>query len=130
MSDYPDIQLLFSGSSHAYKSGVILSRSEDVKPDISTALYKNILKNYTYEIYTILLRPRSRGHIKLKTTNPAENPEIFPNYFNDPHDLQVLVRYLTHLEFVSLIYTIIFVLTVIFLLFCTFVHYFYTFSIF
>lgn len=66
-------------------------------------MFKNILKNQTFEFYSILLRPRSRGHIELKTTDPTEYPKIFPNYFDDPYDLQVLVRYLI-CSFVSLTY--------------------------
>ncbi|XP_014475860.1 PREDICTED: glucose dehydrogenase [FAD, quinone]-like [Dinoponera quadriceps] len=90
--DYPDIQLLFSSSSHAYKSGIISSRPEDTNPDIMNDFYKNILKHQTVEIHSILLRPRSRGLVKLNTTDPTGNPEIYPNYFIDPHDLRVMIE--------------------------------------
>ena len=39
----------------------------------------------------ILLRPKSRGYIELKSSNPEEPPKIEPNYLSQPHDLKVLV---------------------------------------
>jgi choline dehydrogenase-like flavoprotein len=35
--------------------------------------------------------PRSRGEIVLDSTNPAAPPAIHMNYYNDPHDLKVMV---------------------------------------
>lgn len=36
-------------------------------------------------------RPRSRGHIRIKSNDAADQPGIFMNYFSDPHDIKVLV---------------------------------------
>lgn len=93
-SDYPDIQLLFSSSSDAYKSGILFSHAENVEPDVASALFENIMNRYYFEVQAVLLRPNSRGHIELRTTNPDDNPRIFTNYFDDPRDLQVLVRHM------------------------------------
>lgn len=70
-------------------------RVEDIEPSIITGLYDNMIDKHTFEFYVILLRPHSRGHIRLKSANPDDAPEIVPNYFDDPRDLQVLVRYNT-----------------------------------
>jgi choline dehydrogenase-like flavoprotein len=37
-----------------------------------------------------LLRPKSRGIIKLKSSQPNEPPLIQPNYYSDPRDLEVM----------------------------------------
>jgi choline dehydrogenase len=37
------------------------------------------------------LRPYSRGHVRLKSPNPLTPPAIFPNYFGDPRDVDVLI---------------------------------------
>ncbi len=36
-------------------------------------------------------RPRSRGHIRIKSNSVEDQPGIFMNYFSDPHDIKVLV---------------------------------------
>lgn len=36
-------------------------------------------------------RPRSRGHVYIRTNRVNDQPAIFMNYFSDPHDIKVLV---------------------------------------
>jgi len=87
--NYPDVQLLFSGASDY---GPIMANSHGVNSKTASALYKNITKNVqAFGILPYILRPRSRGFIKLKSKDPKEAPIIYPKYFEDPHDLQVLV---------------------------------------
>ncbi|XP_064625725.1 alcohol dehydrogenase [acceptor]-like [Lineus longissimus] len=45
-----------------------------------------------------LLRPKSRGHIKLNTNNPFDHPIIEPNYFNDEEDLDRLLEGIRFIE--------------------------------
>jgi choline dehydrogenase len=37
-------------------------------------------------------RPLSRGHILLRSSDPAAHPRIFPEYFSEPEDLRALAR--------------------------------------
>lgn len=41
--------------------------------------------------YANVHRPASRGHIRLKSPDPLEQPEIQPNLFGDPGDLETLI---------------------------------------
>ena len=67
---------------------------------LNVPVYENITENVqTFGVFPLLLRPRSRGYIKLKSTDPNEAPLIVPNYFDDPYDLQVLVRYISYVLF-------------------------------
>jgi choline dehydrogenase-like flavoprotein len=69
--------------------------------DINAGLYNNTTKkSQILEILPLLLRPRSRGYIKLKSIDPYEAPVIVPNYFDDSHDVQVLVRYIIFLAII------------------------------
>ncbi|KAJ8871914.1 hypothetical protein PR048_028254 [Dryococelus australis] len=45
---------------------------------------------------TILMHPRSRGSIKLASTDPYDKPLIYPNYFSEQEDVDVLVRALQY----------------------------------
>ncbi len=58
--------------------------------------FKQVYKPYfgrdTFSIYPTLLRPKSRGWIRLRSTNPYESPIIEPNFFADDHDMKVLME--------------------------------------
>lgn len=96
--DYPDIQLLFSAFSDY---GLFATNLYGLEPYAASSLYENITENVqTFGVFPVLLRPRSRGYIKLKSTDPNEAPLIVPNYFDDPYDLQVLVRYISYVIFI------------------------------
>jgi len=43
-------------------------------------------------IIAVLLRPTSKGNIKLKSSDPFEQPAIDPNYLETQHDVDVLLR--------------------------------------
>jgi choline dehydrogenase-like flavoprotein len=49
-------------------------------------------KGRQFSIFPGLIYPRSRGTIRLKSADPREAPAIDPNYFDDPTDLEHLVR--------------------------------------
>ncbi|XP_045597799.1 L-sorbose 1-dehydrogenase [Procambarus clarkii] len=88
----PDIQLLFAPTTSAYDLGVFT-------PGIQGADH-NSFKNYMKEIYgldgfsirPILLRPKSRGSVILKSNDPKEFPVIDPNYLSHPDDVQTLAN--------------------------------------
>ncbi|MBK9125457.1 MAG: GMC family oxidoreductase N-terminal domain-containing protein [Chloroflexi bacterium] len=47
-------------------------------------------KGHGYTIGAILLRPKSRGQIRLASADPLATPRIQPRYFSDPADLALL----------------------------------------
>ncbi len=65
-----------------------------VKPDYSTDIY-NVGTYPTYSgfsVMAILLHPKSRGQIKLKSSNPSEPPSIALNPLTDSDDRSLLMR--------------------------------------
>ncbi|XP_048240169.1 glucose dehydrogenase [FAD, quinone]-like [Haliotis rufescens] len=82
----PDVQLLYISFS--------MSRS------ISQALNidRKIVEHYNWTsvegfiTLPTLIRPKSRGSIRLRSTNPFEYPVIDPNYLSHPDDVKTLVR--------------------------------------
>lgn len=83
-------------------------------PDIQLGLYgfvsemSNASSNFSfyplvyYDVFTlsvVLLSPKSRGFLKLNTTNPEDSqPDIHINYLSDPQDIKVLVEALGILD--------------------------------
>lgn len=50
------------------------------------------LKNSGLTLNSALMRPRSRGTVRLKDKNPASHPLIDPNYWADPYDREMSLR--------------------------------------
>jgi choline dehydrogenase len=65
-----------------------------VKPDYSTDIYNvNTYPTYSgFSIMAIILHPKSRGQIKLKSSNPSEPPSIALNPLADTDDRALLVK--------------------------------------
>ena len=47
---------------------------------------------YGYQVISVLLRPKSRGTVKLSSAKPDATPVIDPRFFSEPEDLDVLMR--------------------------------------
>ena len=45
-----------------------------------------------FSLYPILLRPKSRGKISLRSSDPQDYPKIQPNYLTHPDDVKVLIE--------------------------------------
>lgn len=72
-SGRPDLQFLFQSFSGGY--------------------YKDGLYKFSgFANFLCALRPRSRGHIGLRSANAQEPPLMNPNYFSDPYDRAVVVN--------------------------------------
>ncbi|KAL0126563.1 hypothetical protein PUN28_005138 [Cardiocondyla obscurior] len=82
----PDIELLFIGGTF-----------KDIFPKLlglKEPLYQNwhkYLNTYGYSVESILLKPKSRGRIKLLTNDVNDKPEIVPNYLDDPDDVRSMI---------------------------------------
>jgi choline dehydrogenase len=50
------------------------------------------LKNTGLTLNAALMRPRSRGSVRLKDSNPETKPLIDPNYWADPYDKEMSIR--------------------------------------
>ncbi len=50
------------------------------------------LAGYGCTLNSCHLRPRSRGQVRLKSADPFAAPEIDPNYWADPYDLEMSLR--------------------------------------
>ncbi|XP_050069152.1 glucose dehydrogenase [FAD, quinone]-like [Anopheles maculipalpis] len=89
---WPDLELLLIGGTHAADRAY--ENNFNYKPATFNALFGDIerrgLEGYT--IFPMVLRPRSKGRIRLSSDDPFQYPIIQPNYFDDPYDLEISVR--------------------------------------
>lgn len=55
-------------------------------------VYKPYLGTDSFSLDPVLLRPKSRGYIKLRSVNPYVHPIIDPKYLTHPDDIHAMVE--------------------------------------
>ncbi|KZC09315.1 Glucose dehydrogenase [acceptor] [Dufourea novaeangliae] len=91
-ADNPDIQIFLAAITDNTDGGLFVKRTCNVNNEFYGRMYENILYKHAYGAIPLLLRPRSKGYIKLRSKDVHQHPTIVPNYFHDPHDLDILVE--------------------------------------
>ncbi|XP_071448689.1 glucose dehydrogenase [FAD, quinone]-like [Hetaerina americana] len=90
--DFPDIEFHFISGSTQSDGGRQIRKAHGITDKLYDSVYRPINNLDTWSIIPVLLRPRSRGEILLRSRNPYDYPLIYPNYFSDPFDLATLVE--------------------------------------
>jgi choline dehydrogenase len=89
------------GSSNVAEAGGFArtARAVDSRPDVQLHFVpaqlddhgRNRMPGHGYTIHACVLRPASRGHLRLRTASAADAPAIHANYLAAPEDLATLV---------------------------------------
>ncbi|KAM7347189.1 glucose dehydrogenase [FAD, quinone]-like [Cochliomyia hominivorax] len=89
---WPDIELFLIGGGIDTNPATLPAFG--IKQDVYDALYGDIIKEKAnaFIIFPMILQPRSRGRISLRSADPYKYPLIYPNYMDDPYDLDIVVR--------------------------------------
>jgi choline dehydrogenase-like flavoprotein len=89
--DWPDIEFHFVSGSPASDGGRQIRKAHGIS-DTMWQMYRPLAYKDTWSVIPMLLRPKSRGRIMLRSANPYDKPFFFAGYFNHPEDIQVLVE--------------------------------------
>ncbi len=87
-------------SNIAEAGGFLRSQASEKIPDLQLHFVlaklvdhgRKTLFGHGYSCHVCLLRPKSRGTVKLADRDPGSAPLIDPNFFGDPDDMRRLVR--------------------------------------
>lgn len=90
--DWPDIQFHMAPASINSDAGARVKKVLGLKESVYQEVYRPIANRDTWTIMPLLLRPRSRGWVRLRSKNPFHYPLMDPNYFDDPFDVATLVE--------------------------------------
>ena len=71
--------------------GQTFRRVQGFSREMWDKVYKPYLAHDAFSLYPVLLRPKSRGFVKLRTTNPYDPPIIDPRYLTHPDDILSMV---------------------------------------
>jgi choline dehydrogenase-like flavoprotein len=81
-------------------TGFVRSTPDALRPDVQFA-FMPMLRNpsgspipvgHGFGLIPIAIRPRSRGAVRLASSDPRRPPLVDPNYLDDPEDLRTLLR--------------------------------------
>jgi len=89
--DWPDIQFHFVSASPASDGGRQIRKAHGIS-DTMWEMFKPLIYKDTMTISPLILRPESRGKIRLQSTNPYDKPLFEAGYFNNPQDIKTLVE--------------------------------------
>lgn len=91
-SNYPDIELVLgSGALNGDLYGS-LRNLLGIPDEFFKAVYGAVLNKPAFGVAPVLMRPKSRGRVMLKSTNPLRWPLIEANYLAEPEDVKVFVE--------------------------------------
>lgn len=88
---WPDVQFHFAPSS-VNSDGDQIKKVTGLRDSVYNTVYKPLKNAETWTILPLLLRPRSRGWIRLKSKDPNVYPDINPNYFTHQEDVLTLIE--------------------------------------
>ncbi|CAK1541576.1 unnamed protein product [Leptosia nina] len=92
LEDYPDIQLFIAPTADNMDGGLFGKRANGLTDEVYSELYEDILYESSFSIVPLLLRPKSRGFLKLRDADPYSPPLIYPNYFSEPEDILRMIE--------------------------------------
>lgn len=90
--DVPDIELVLGAGALCGDTYGALRRSFGLKPDVFGKMYESIIGLDGFSIVPILMKPKSRGSVRLKSKNPFHWPLFHPGYYENEADLHTIVR--------------------------------------
>ncbi|CAN8023049.1 unnamed protein product [Ixodes persulcatus] len=89
--DWPDIEIHYLSGSPVSDGGQTFRRTEGIGDELWEKVYAPYVYRDTMSVYPVLLRPKSRGYIKLRSRNIHDPPIIDPKYFSHPDDIMTVV---------------------------------------
>ncbi|XP_046386915.1 glucose dehydrogenase [FAD, quinone]-like [Ischnura elegans] len=88
--DWPDIEFMLTSSSTPSDGGTHVKKAHGLRDDFYNEVYGNINNRDLFGIFPMILRPRSKGYIRLRSKNPLHHPLFYHNYLTDPLDVAVM----------------------------------------
>ncbi|CAG5044447.1 unnamed protein product [Parnassius apollo] len=98
VGDYPDIEIIGACASIATDNGKFVAKGLQLTDWLYNDVYKSIEKYESFTVIPMLLHPKSRGYLKLKSKNPFEQPALYGNYLQHPKDTATLVASIRYIQ--------------------------------
>lgn len=87
-----DLELILAGAAINCDTTGSVRNLLGITNSFYDTVYEGIKEKDAFSIVPIFLKPKSRGRIMLRSTNPYDAPLIYPNFFDDESDLDIMVE--------------------------------------
>nr|AEB91339.1 salicyl alcohol oxidase paralog 1 [Chrysomela lapponica] len=81
---YPDMELFMGGGTMSTDLGLVFRRIFNIPLRIYDTIWKPLEGKNVYTVFPMLVHPKSRGYLELKSNNPFDAPKFFANFLSDP----------------------------------------------
>ncbi|XP_043257481.1 glucose dehydrogenase [FAD, quinone] [Colletes gigas] len=88
--DWPDIEFMLTSSSTNSDGGTHVKNAHGLTDEFYNEVFGKINNRDVFGVFPMMLRPKSRGFIKLRSKNPLDYPLMYHNYLTHPDDVGVL----------------------------------------
>lgn len=88
----PDIELILSPSSLIADDGLMLRKTMAITDEVYFKTWGKLKYAESFQIAPLMMYPRSRGQLRLRSRNPKDPPLIDGNFFADSYDVKVLIE--------------------------------------
>lgn len=88
----PDIEFIFSSGSLISDNGGTVRKGIGITDETYKKTFRPVEGRDSWTIWPMLLHPKSRGYMKLKSKNPWNWPLFYANYFQHEQDLDTIVE--------------------------------------
>lgn len=88
--DWPDIEFMMTSASTPSDGGTQVKKAHGLTDEFYDEVFSEISNKDVFGIFPMMLRPKSRGFIKLRSKNALDYPIMVHNYLTHPDDVGVL----------------------------------------
>ena len=90
--DWPDIEFMLTSSSTVSDGGTQIKKAHCITDYVYDNVFRSISNRDAFVVYPMMLRPKSRGFIQLRSNNPLAYPILRHNYLTHVDDQKILVE--------------------------------------
>ncbi|CAH0380755.1 unnamed protein product [Bemisia tabaci] len=88
----PDMEIVFSPGAVTGDTGGSLRKVLSFSEELYDRVYRPYEGMDAVSLVPILLRPYSKGYVRLRSKNPLHWPKFYPNYYSDERDVWRIVE--------------------------------------
>ncbi|XP_076629978.1 LOW QUALITY PROTEIN: glucose dehydrogenase [FAD, quinone] [Colletes latitarsis] len=90
-SNVPDLQIMMMPLGSSKDNGVVLKKAMGISDKVYNEYFAPVVYKDTITIAPVLLHPKSKGEVKLRSGDPSDPPLIDPKYLSNKDDIAILV---------------------------------------
>lgn len=87
-SDYPDVEVVMGAGALSGDISGTLRKMIGIPDEFFYGTFRDLIGKHAFGMVPILMRPKSRGRLKLRSRNPFHWPILQPRYFKVKSDLE------------------------------------------